>query len=610
MKKSRLSILLVLLLPVASRAATLTASDRVAYDYFGYSVSLSGGLGLVGAWGDESGSGSSYVFRNLDTAVGELNQNVKLLPSDGAENFSFGHSVSVSGSLGLVTARFDDDKGSSSGSAYIFRGLGTATGTINQSAKLLASDGATTDRFGSSSSLSGSIGLIGAINDDDRGSNSGSAYIFRNLDTATGTLNESLKLTASDGAANDNFGNSVSLSGGIGLVGAWCDDDGGSNAGSAYVFRNLDTATGSVTQNAKLTASDGAADDYFGFAVSLDGSRGLVGAYADDDKGSASGSVYVFRNLDTASGSVTQSAKLTASDGAANDNFGYSVSLSGSTGLVGALYDNPKGNASGSAYLFLNLDTASGSVTENVKLVASGGASADLFGVSVSFDGDNFIIGAQGDDVSRGKAYTGSVSSMTKLDAGNASRTISGLSFISKGDWIIGQTTDYNTVTLSAGDTGDVTASGKAVYIGQNAGSDHNTLAIDGVLIATEVYIGSTAGNEGNTLQLDTSATFGAVTLRLAPDNVLSLEGNYTNTTALFTRLGPAVLQVWDGNLNLWTSVTAQNAADLITIGFSDGNTAIQAIHAVPEPTACALVALSLGALLMRRRKAGNTVKS
>lgn len=603
MKKSPIPILLALLLPVESRAAELTASDRAANDYFGQSVSISGGLGLVGAWADEdfgSASGSAYIFRNLDTATGELTQNAKLHASDGAANISFGHSVSVSGSLGLVTARFDDDKGVSSGSAYIFRNLDTATGIINQNAKLLASDGAASDRFGSSSSLSGSIGLIGAIYDDDRGSNSGSAYIFRNLDTATGTINESLKLTASDGAADDGFGGSVSLSGGIGLIGAVGDDDRGSNAGSAYVFRNLDTASGSITQNAKLTASDGAANDYFGFAVSLDGKLGLVGAYADDDKGSASGSVYVFRNLDTASGSVTQNAKLTASDGAVGDNFGYSVSVSGGTGLVGALYDNPKGGASGSAYLFLNMDTASGSVMENVKLIASDGAQSDLFGVSVSLDGDNFIIGAQNKNSIRGKAYTGSVSSVTKLDAGNTSRTISGLSFISQDDWIIGQTTDYNTVTLSAGDTANVTASGKAVYIGQNAGSDHNTLAIDGILLADEIYIGSTAGNEGNTLQIADDATFGAITLRLAPDNVISFEGDYTDPADLFTRLGPALLQAWDSDLNIWTSVTAQNAADFITVNFSDGYTAIQA---VPEPTTCALIALSLGALLLQRRR-------
>lgn len=603
MKKSQIPILLALLLPLTGRAATLAASDGAPKDTFGCSVSVSGGLGLVGAEVDDekgSASGSAYVFRNLDTATGHLTQSLKLTASDGAANEFFGNSVSVSGSLGLVTAYNDAFY---TGAAYIFRDLDTATGTITENAKLVASDGVASDRFGTSSSLSGSIALIGA----PRG-NSGAAYIFRNLDTATGTINENLKLIASDGAVGDYFGTSVSLNGGTGLVGAYLDDDKGTNSGSAYLFRNLDTATGTLNQSLKLNASDGAADDYFGFSVSHDGSLGLVGAYSDDDRGSASGSAYVFRDLDTASGSVTQSAKLTASDGAAGDNFGYFVSLSGSAGLVGAPFDNAKGGASGSAYLFINLDTASGSVTENVKLFASDGESADLFGVSVSLDGDNFIIGAQQSQYyAPGKAYTGSVSSVTKLDAGNASRTISGLSFISKDDWIIGQTTDYNSVTLSAGDTADVTASGKAVYIGQNAGSDYNMLAIDGILIATEVYIGSTAGNEGNTLQIDTSATFGAVTLRLAPENVFSLEGNYTNTAALFARLGPARLQVWDGDLNIWTNVTSQNAASLITLGFSDGYTAIQAIHAVPEPTTCALIALSLGALLLRRRNGNNT---
>jgi len=613
MKRSQILTILALLLPLTGRAAILTASDGAASDYFGFSVSLSGSRGLVGAYGDSdmgSASGTAYVFRNLNTATGDINQNVKLLASDGSANDSFGNSVSLSNSIGLVGAYFDDAQGSYSGSAYIFRDLNTATGTITENVKLVASDAAASDRFGTSVSLSGNIGLIGAVRDDDKGADSGSAYVFRNLDTATGTINESVKLIASDGAAGDYFGNSVSLDGGTGLVGAFLDDDKGTNSGSAYIFRNLDTATGIINQSLKLTASDGAASDFFGFSVSLDGSIGLVGAYLDDDKGDASGSAYVFRNLDTASGSTAQSAKLTASDGAADDNFGYSVSLSGSTGLVGALFENAKGGASGSAYLFLNLDTASGNVTENVKLFASDGASADLFGVSVSLDGDNFIIGAQQSNMfSRGKAYTGSVSSMTKLDAGNASRTISGLSFISRDDWIIGQNTDYNTVSLSAGDTANVTASGKAIYIGQSAGSDHNTLTIEGALVANEVYIGSTAGNEGNTLQIDTAATFGAITMRLAPDNVLSLEGNYTNTAALFARLGPALLQVWDGNLNLWTSVTAQNANDLVTVGFSDGYTAIQAIQAVPEPATCVLIALGLGALLLRLRNGGNTAK-
>lgn len=132
-------------------------------------------------------------------------------------------------------------------------------------AGLVASDGATSDYFGFSASLSGTVGLVGAYGDDigfnfDRGS----AYVFRNLDTATGTITQNVKLIASDGAASAYFGSSASLSGTVGLVGAYGDSVGGSyNRGAAYLFRNLDTATGTITENVKLTLSDGMAEDSF-----------------------------------------------------------------------------------------------------------------------------------------------------------------------------------------------------------------------------------------------------------------------------------------------------------------------------------------------------------
>ena len=92
------------------------------------------------------------------------------------------------------------------------------------------------------------------------------------------------------------------------------------------------------TQVAKLTADDGAANDWFGGSVSIDGDTMVIGAHHDDDKGSGSGSAYVFTRDtagDLASG-WTQVAKLTASDGAVNDFFGYSVSIDGDTMVIGA----------------------------------------------------------------------------------------------------------------------------------------------------------------------------------------------------------------------------------------------------------------------------------
>ena len=204
---------------------------------------------------------------------------------------------------------------------------------------------------------------------------------------------------------------------------------------------------------AELEASDGATSNQFGWSVSQSGSTGLVGAErANIGSQSTQGAAYVFRNLDTATGTVTQSAKLIASDGASSDNFGMSVSQSESTGLVGAAYAKIGSNTQqGAAYMFRNLDTATGTVTQSAKLTASDGAANDSFGYSVSLSGDNFTIGAvygRGTAVGSGKAYTGSVSSVTTLDAGSTTKTIDGVSFTSQTDWIIGQTTNANQVTF------------------------------------------------------------------------------------------------------------------------------------------------------------------
>jgi len=363
--------------------AKLTASDGWAFDYFGYSVSLSGDTALVGAHGDDDNgtdSGSAYVFVRSGTS---WTQEAKLIAGDGAAADIFGHSVSLSGDTALVGAQYDNDTGSNSGSAYVFVRQGTGW---TQQAKLVAGDGAADDEFGTSVSLSGDTALVGAALDDDNGSWSGSAYVFVRSGTS---WTQEAKLLAGDGAAGDYFGYSVSLSGDTALVCAALDNDNGINSGSAYVFARSGT---SWTQEAKLLAGHGAADDWFGWSVSVSGDMALVGAYGDDDNGSDSGSAYVFVRSGT---SWTQEAKLLAGDGAWGDRFGGSVSLSGDTALVGARYDDDNGGASGSAYVFARSGT---SWTQTAKLLASGGAANDYFGWSVFLSGDTALVGAYWDD--------------------------------------------------------------------------------------------------------------------------------------------------------------------------------------------------------------------
>ena len=355
-----LFVLITFLIPVHLRAEVkLAASDGAAYDYFGYSVSISGDYAIVGAYrdcDDGSNSGSAYIFYRSGTT---WSQQAKLTASDGAAYDYFGYSVSISGDYAIVGAYADSN---SSGSVYIFYRSGT---TWTQQDKLTASDGASYDCFGRSVSISGDYAIVGAHRDDDNGSDSGSAYIFYRSGT---TWIQQDKLAASDGAESDYFGISVSISGDYAIVGAHRDDDNGSDSGSAYIFYRSGTTW---IQQDKLTASDGAESDYFGIPVSISGDYAIVGAYKDDDNGSDSGSAYTFYRSGT---TWTQQAKLTASDGAASDYFGQSVSISGDYAIVGANRDDDNGSNSGSAYIFYRSGTT---WIQQDKLTASDGAESD-----------------------------------------------------------------------------------------------------------------------------------------------------------------------------------------------------------------------------------------
>ena len=264
--------------------------------------------------------------------------------------------------------------------------------------KIGASDRQTQDRFGASVAISVDTLVVGA-NMDDTGANSeqGSAYVFVRTDTS---WVEQQKLTASDGAADDQFGSSVSISGNTVIVGAPLDDVGANaDQGSAYVFVRAGT---SWTQQAKLTASDGAASDNFGHAVAIDGNSVIVGANLDDVVAVDRGSAYVFVRSGT---TWSQQTKLTASDGTSQDQFGISVGINLDTAVVGASHDDVLANDQGSAYVFVRSGTT---WSEQQKLAASDGAQGDQLGNSVGVYGDTVVVGASLDDGAasdQGSAY-------------------------------------------------------------------------------------------------------------------------------------------------------------------------------------------------------------
>jgi hypothetical protein len=413
-----------------SEQAKLTASDGAAIDVFGFSVAVSGDTAVVGAPQDDIGAntdqGSAYVFTRSGTT---WSQETKLTAGDGAASDEFGFSVSVSGDTAVVGALRDDiDANTEQGSAYVFTRSGT---TWSQQAKLTASDGAASVFFGYSVAVSGDTAVVGAA---AFGAN-GSAYVF----TRSGTLwSQQAKLTAGDGAVSDQFGYSVAVSGDTAVVGARFDDIGANtDQGSAYVFTRSGTTW---SEQAKLTAGDGAANDLFGFSVAVSGDTAVVGAHQDDiGVNSNQGSAYVF----TRSGATwSQEAKLTAGDGAANDQFCWSVAVSGDTAVIGAYQDDIGANTDqGSAYVFTRSGT---SWSQQAKLTAGDGAAGDYVGWSVALEGDTAVVGAAADvigaNTGQGSAYvftrTGtSWSQQAKLTAGDgAASDLFGSSVAVSGD--------------------------------------------------------------------------------------------------------------------------------------------------------------------------------
>jgi hypothetical protein len=354
--------------------AKLIASDGEIGDAFGISVSLRGDVLAVGASGfDDNGdnSGAAYVFR---LQGGTWVQEQKLLASDGNPGDRFGEAVSVSDNVVVIGALLDRDVAHIAGAAYVFRYNGS---TWVEEQKLTASDAAIGDLFGTSACIDGDTLIIGA---PSKGlvARSGSAYIFRYEGSS---WVEKQKLVASDTDGNDDFGHSVSLSGNVAVVG---EPEYGvkfpsPETGSAYVFRLENDLW---VEEAKLTASDAAPDDWFGISVAVDGEVVLVGSLLDDDQGARSGSAYVYR-FDGATWIEEQ--KLLASDGASCDMFGSAVSLCGDVAVVGAHGDSHSGiQFTGSAYVF----RFNGITWQEVeKLTASDAAGSDLFGHAVSVEG-------------------------------------------------------------------------------------------------------------------------------------------------------------------------------------------------------------------------------
>ncbi len=475
------------------------AGDGANFDHTGWAVAVAGDTALVGVPLDTIGAnefqGTVYVYLRSGSS---WSQQAKLKASDGAIGDEFGFSVALSGDtavIGAIAGNFGR------GAAYVFT---RSANVWTQQAKLVASDAGGNDRFGWSVALDGDRAVVGANQDDLVNSNQGSTYVF----SRSGNVwSQQSKLSAADGALDDEFGYAVAVSGTTVLVGARSNNTG---TGNAYAFT---FAAGSWTQQAKITATDAVLGDQFGWTVALEGDTALIGAPGDDIASALEqGSAYVF----VRAGVIwTQQAKLVAADGAGNDQFGWKVALSGETALVGAHFDSVgAATKQGSAYAFVRSVAV---WSQQAKIVAADGLRNDEFGYGLALRSDTAIIGAPFDDVG-GNTDQGSAYAFTR----------SGTAWAQQNQFSTGAGSSDQQFALAIAVSGDTAMAGArfetvgsklrqgAVYVyTRNA----NVWTQSARLVASDGDVGDTFGNDvainGDTAVIGASGdTLGSSTLQ------------------------------------------------------------------------------------------------
>jgi hypothetical protein len=354
----------------------LLAQDAAAWDLAGEALALDGETAVIGVRWQDSGGSDAGAVYIHTHSGSSWTQSQKLIATDGAPADEFGYSVAIDAGTIAVGAPTVDIASQNEGAVYIFS---ESAGLWSTQAKLTASDLFDEDRFGSSVAISGDTLLVGAMADDDLGNYSGSVYVFTRVG---GVWTERAKLLASDGSANSYFGQALALDAGTAVVGA------PGPAGGAYVFVG---SAATWVQQAKLTDSAPGATNRFGEALDIMGDRIAVGAPLNDINGTDSGLVAVF---DRTGSSWSQTASLVA--GEMFGELGRAVALGADRLSAGAPRDQQLGSSPvGALYLF---DLKAGIWAQAGSLVLPSPSALDDFGASTALSGDLLIVGAPGAD--------------------------------------------------------------------------------------------------------------------------------------------------------------------------------------------------------------------
>jgi len=354
--------------------AKLTADDGAADDWFGYAVDINGDVAVIGAHHHDhfcNNCGAGYVFERSGPLWLQV---AELVPPDGGG--FVGRSVGIDGDLIIL-----------GGHAWSTGVYERVAGVWAYAAQIAPDEYELPTLFGIAADVSGETILVGDPEYDGYTANSGAVYVFER--DPNGDWPQMQILEPTGGVGHGEFGYGLAIDGDLAVIGAPSDEEQGNWSGAAYVFER--DPNGVWVQTGRLLAYDGGPMEFFGSAVAVSGELALIGSHYADGEAPNSGAVYVYERA--TNGDWTLDAKLWADDGASWDAFGASLALTGDLALIGALGDD---NYTGSAYVFTR--GADGSWSQVQKLTAADGASNDVFTVSVSVSGNTAVIGAYNDD--------------------------------------------------------------------------------------------------------------------------------------------------------------------------------------------------------------------
>ena len=322
----------------------IVAPDVEAAISFGSSVSISGNYAIVGC------INKAYIFYRKDTNSWDTGN--MIVAPDSEATLSFGSSVSISGNYAIVGAPYSEVGATNAGAAYIFR-LNSKRNSWIYEGKILAPDARDWKwcTFGRSVSMYGDYVIVGAHGMYNSSENAGAAYIFHRDSTTNSWICEG-KILAPDAQEDDYFGNTVSICSDYAIVGApYYNVKDFTNAGAAYIFHRKSNRN-SWTCEEKILAPDAQEDDYFGYSVSISNDYAIIGGRYEDEGDSNAGSAYIFHRKSNINSWICEE-KILAPDAQEDDYFGNAVSISENLAIVGAIQEDEGGSNAGAAYIFV-----------------------------------------------------------------------------------------------------------------------------------------------------------------------------------------------------------------------------------------------------------------